>query len=369
MRALVHSNQLVCQVLTSLPRKEWAAARDELCQFSPKNSVALGTIDSALFVLVLDDYCPSDANETAANMLHGTYKMDPNFNQIGTCCNRWYDKLQVIVCANGTAGVNFEHSSIDGHTALRFVSDIMAETIVVFAQSITKLIHGIGHLPHVIDAEVKRAALTLDENGAPWLDVFPKRVSFSFPPRVLDKIYYAETALGDEIVASDTVVLEFAKYGKSLIVSNKLSPDSFVQMTMILAYYRLYGKVVCTYEPVLTKTFYHGRTEAMRSATPEAAEFCRVWCSDAPRGEKLHALRKATEEHSRLVAESARGKGVDRHLFALKCIAHRNNIPTPKFFESHPWKTLNHTVLSTSNCGNPALRLFGFGPVVPDGLG
>ena len=31
--------------------------------------------------------------------------------QIGTCTNRWYDKLQIIVAANGTAGVNFEHSS------------------------------------------------------------------------------------------------------------------------------------------------------------------------------------------------------------------------------------------------------------------
>ena len=44
-------------------------------------------------------------------------------------------------------------------------------------------------------------------------------------------------------------------------------------------------------------------------------------------------------------------------------------MPVPPFFESHPWKTLNHTILSTSNCGNPALRLFGFGPVVQDGFG
>ena len=42
---------------------------------------------------------------------------------------------------------------------------------------------------------------------------------------------------------------------------------------------------------------------------------------------------------------------------------------TPKFFESSGWQALNHTVLSTSNCGNPALRHFGFGPVVPDGFG
>ena len=33
------------------------------------------------------------------------------------------------------------------------------------------------------------------------------------------------------------------------------------------------------------------------------------------------------------------------------------------------WKVVTHNVLSTSNCGNPSLRLFGFGPVVPDGYG
>lgn len=40
--------------------------------------------------------------------------------QVGTCTNRWYDKLQIIVFENGAAGVNFEHTWVDGHTVLRF---------------------------------------------------------------------------------------------------------------------------------------------------------------------------------------------------------------------------------------------------------
>jgi len=51
--------------------------------------------------------------------------------------------------------------------------------------------------------------------------------------------------------------LEFTNFGKNLIVGNKLSPDSVVQMSIILAYYRLYGEIVSSYEPVLTKAFYH----------------------------------------------------------------------------------------------------------------
>ena len=137
-----------------------------------------------------------------------------------------------------------------------------------------------------------------------------------------------------------------------------------------MAYYVLYGKIVCQYEPVMTKHFYHGRTEAMRTTTPKAAAFCECWASRSSTDEeKIEALRAAALEHSRLVKEASAGKGIDRHLFALKCVAERNGIPVPPFFQSDAWTTLNHTVLSTSNCGNPALRLFGFGPVVPDGFG
>jgi carnitine O-acetyltransferase len=195
--------------------------------------------------------------------------------------------------------------------------------------------------------------------------VGPKKITFYLSEPIKRKIYFAETSLGDQILASDTHIMEFKDYGKHFITFNKLSPDSYVQMSMMLAYYRLYGRFVCAYEPVLTKGFYHGRTEAMRPATIEAKRFCEVFCDpSSSTEEKLGALRNATITHSKLVRECAQGKGVDRHLFALKCIAEKNGLPIPEFFRSESWSKLNHTILSTSNCGNPSLALFGFGPVV-----
>ena len=144
--------------------------------------------------------------------------------QTGTCCNRWYDKLQIIVCADGSAGVNFEHSAIDGHTALRFASDIFAETVVEFAQSITKTIYG-EKIPSVIDAKVQRAdssAIDFKGNGGAVCDTCPKMLQFNIPTSVLDKIFFAETALGDEIFSSDTYVLEFKSYGKKFITRSKM---------------------------------------------------------------------------------------------------------------------------------------------------
>jgi carnitine O-acetyltransferase len=41
----------------------------------------------------------------------------------------------------------------------------------------------------------------------------------------------------------------------------------------------------------------------------------------------------------------------------------------PVIFTDPGWATLGTSILSTSNCGNPALRLFGFGPVTADGYG
>jgi carnitine O-acetyltransferase len=88
-------------VLTSLPRSEWSQAREELCQ-NEENHKSLSVLDSALFVLVLDDYKAPNVHAAAANMLHGTNSLvdnDDSFQQVGTCLNRWYDKLQLIVCA------------------------------------------------------------------------------------------------------------------------------------------------------------------------------------------------------------------------------------------------------------------------------
>jgi carnitine O-acetyltransferase len=173
-------------VLTSLGRKQWAKAREEMIAFSPtKNTEGFKIVDSALFVLVLDDYIPKNKHEAAANMLHGSYELSSersetsteevggynNEYQSGSCTNRWYDKLQIIVTADGGAGINFEHSAIDGHTALRFVSDIYADTVISFAQSITKLVNAHdGMIPSVITANIRRAAVTLDNQRRSTLD-------------------------------------------------------------------------------------------------------------------------------------------------------------------------------------------------------
>lgn len=368
-------------VFTSLPRSQWAVIRQEMCDCNEAvNIPTLRMIDSALFIYVLDDYVPTNVHMAASNMLHGmNLRSDHGGDdmqhaplQIGTCLNRWYDKLQLIVCADGTSGLIFEHSTVDGHTALRFAYDVFAETIITFAESIIDLIHGRGTISHVVNAPVERAVVVNSSASGRCLDVRPKKLMFHVSKSIADQIRFAEASICDEIQSTDTYVLEYKQYGKRLIVANNMSPDAFVQMSILLAYYIIYRKVECMYEPALTKQFFHGRTEAIRGTTLQAKDFCQVYHrAESTDAQKLQALRIATSEHSRLTKEAAAGQGVDRLLFALQCIALRTNEGgvLPPFFSSDAWKTFNHTALSTSNCGNPALRLFGFGPVVPNGFG
>lgn len=94
-------------VMTAENRDTWADVRELLIQNHNEN--ALDTIDSALFVVSLDDkadYPPEDPVPIVKNMLHG----DAN-----GLINRWFDKsFTLIVCKDGNAGINFEHSWGDG---------------------------------------------------------------------------------------------------------------------------------------------------------------------------------------------------------------------------------------------------------------
>jgi len=153
-------------------------------------------------------------------------------------------------------------------------------------------------------------------------------------------------------------------------------------MAFQAAYFGMYGRIECTYEPAMTKTFLHGRTEAIRTVRAESVNFVKTFFSEATAEEKITALRRACKRHVELTRECSKGLGQDRHLYALYCLLQReletssdvssNSSSTPalpEIFRDGGWATLNISILSTSNCGNPALRLFGFGPVTPEGYG
>ncbi|KAI0974910.1 Choline/Carnitine o-acyltransferase-domain-containing protein [Xylaria arbuscula] len=408
-------------ILSTENRKIWSGLREVLTREERSNNAdCLGIVDSALFVLCLDYTEPATAAELCQNMLCGTNEVVKGV-QIGTCINRWYDKLQIIVCKNGSAGINFEHTGVDGHTVLRFASDVYTDTILRFARSIN------GQAPSLWKTTSPDPSKR-DPESFGDVNTTPHKLEWDMIPELNVAVRFAETRLADLISQNEFECLDFSGYGKNFITSMGFSPDAFVQMAFQAAYYGLYGRVECTYEPAMTKAYLHGRTEAIRSVTDDTVNFVQTFWADNPAESKVEALRKACEQHVNSTKICAKGEGCDRHLYALFCLwqryvdeqtsqppssdgysspidngstlesavgspsrdsinsdieiqSHRRHDstasnprsrdlhPVPALFADAGWDRLNNTILSTSNCGNPSLRQFGFGPTSGDGFG
>ncbi|KAI0181966.1 choline/Carnitine O-acyltransferase [Hypoxylon sp. FL1284] len=406
-------------ILSTENRKTWSGLRDVLTKEEGSNNAdCLGIVDSALFMLCLDYTEPATAAALCQNMLCGTNQVVKGI-QHGTCINRWYDKLQIIVCKNGSAGINFEHTGVDGHTVLRFASDIYTDTILRFARTIN------GQAPSLWKTASPDPSKR-DPESFGDVTTTPHKLEWDMSPELNIAVRFAETRLADLISQNEFECLDFSGYGKNYITSAGFSPDAFVQMAFQAAYYGLYGRIECTYEPSMTKAYLHGRTEAIRTVSDESVNFVQLFWADGPAEEKIEVLRKACQLHVNSTRECSKGRGCDRHLYALFCVWQRyldaegSRSPSsagysspvengseqdsvagsfgqdstlamtdggrsrqrgdsvnsryadsqvPAIFADNGWDKLNNTILSTSNCGNPSLRQFGFGPTSGGGFG
>ncbi|ODQ77987.1 hypothetical protein BABINDRAFT_40322 [Babjeviella inositovora NRRL Y-12698] len=393
-------------VLTTETRSVWAKLRGSLRE-SEANRVILDKIDRALFVVCLDDVELTELDEISTNMLCGLSVLEKGV-QVGTCTNRWYDKLQLIVTKNAKVGVNFEHTAVDGHTVLRFVGDIYTDSILTFARQIN------GNSPSLWKTESPDPATRTPESFGENVITIPRKLEWQLGSQSAGEISLAlrfgETRLSDLIQQNEFQVLEFKNYGSNTIKKRfACSPDAFIQMAYQATYYALYGKVECTYEPAMTKLFHHGRTEAIRTVSEESNLFVRKFFSgNVSNKDKTTLLQAAAAKHSKTTSACAKGLGADRHLYALYCIWKKYYDPLaspsgereeldlgikesetpmsgsstatiydsadllsrmPLIFADKGWERLNNTIISTSNCGNPALKNFGFGPVSANGFG
>lgn len=377
-----NESKLPFGVFTTESRRIWSNVRDYIYQLKDRtNWKNLKLIDSALFVICLDDVAfddsPEGQTDLTTSMLCGTSKVNLDFKstaaplniQSGTCLNRWYDKLQLIVTMNGKAGMNFEHTGVDGHTVLRLATDIYTDSILSFARGVTTNVLDIfkeNNPPLNVAVE--------NDKSSHNVITIPRKLEWQVDPFLLSSLHFAETKISDLISQYELVTLDFTTYGASQIKKKyKCSPDAFTQQIFQIAYYALYGKFETVYEPAMTKLFQNGRTEAIRSVTLPSKKFVKsIFDRHATDEERKQYLQESCKEHSRLTKECSSGLGQDRHLYALYSIWNemfRDSMPLPGLFQDKAWSVLSTSIISTSNCGNPCLKSFGFGPVTPNGFG
>lgn len=317
--------------LTTENRDVWADARQVLLKADPANKKAIDAIESASFVVCLDDATPVTLEERAHQYWHGDG------------ANRWNDKpLQFIINDNGTSGFLGEHSMMDGtptHRLNDYVNDVIFNNKVDLGGSVRP------NLPK------------------------PEPVKFVITPEVKSEIDRAVKDFKDVIGQHELAVQAYQAYGKGLIKKFKASPDAYVQMIIQLAYHKMHGVNRPTYESAATRRFQLGRTETCRTVSNASVAWCNAMADPAADDQtKISLFRDAINSHIEYISAASDGKGVDRHLFGLKKLLQPGE-EVPALYKDPAYAYSSSWYLSTSQLSSEFFNGYGWSQVIDDGFG
>jgi carnitine O-acetyltransferase len=366
--------------LTTQSFSIWKISRSELNKSNKKN---LELIDNALFIVVLDPNLPDSDQEKTSVIAHGTSELLKGTNmQVGSCTSRWYDKLQLVVTKNSVAGVVWESSSTDGTAILRFISDIYADSILKLAKNIngaeyTLFDDNVGFVS--ADGSIKKPE--------------SERLIITRTPELLNLIRLSETRLADLIHQHEykTLTLKLNTY---LVNKFELSIDSVLQVAFQIANYTLYGSMANTLEPITTRKFRDSRTELIPVQNDHISRLVKLFITNSNSSLKWDLFRECCSVHTKQYRNAMNGKGFERHFNAIISVLGRPHavetlnklnadvpdlepIPDIKKIKnlhipllSNPTiEKLSSPELLISNCGNPALHMFGIPPAADQGFG
>ncbi|XP_017959291.1 carnitine O-palmitoyltransferase 1, liver isoform isoform X1 [Drosophila navojoa] len=337
--------------LTAWNRSKWAETRNTYFSYGT-NHIALRTIESAAFVLSLDDE-PFEFDLKRPELLDSFGKKLLH----GNGYNRWFDKsFTVCVGTNGRVGFNAEHTWSDAAIASHMWENLIID-----------------------DLESDGYDETGNTKGIPeFTPPTPTRLHWDLKACLpqIEEATICATKLCNEV---DLRILVHQEYGKGFMKKCRLSPDAFIQMALQLAYYRDAGRFSLTYEASMTRLFREGRTETVRPCTIESSAWVKAMENPSTTNdERVELLKKACERHQLAYQDAMCGNGIDRHLFCLYVVSKYLEVDSPFLNEvlSEPWR------LSTSQTPHgqtPKMDLKkhpncisaggGFGPVADDGYG
>ena len=222
-------------ILNSDERTNWAKNRNHLIELSADNAKKLKIIESAVMTICLDENEPNDYSEIAQQTLEGDFH------------SRWNDKTSSLISfKNGKFGLVGEHSSYDGTISISF------STFVLMSM--------------------------MEEPEPDWDErpkncIVPEEIKFQLDDHLHGEILrmeqHAASVKGSVVVQCQ----QFDAYGKKFMKAQKIHPDSYVQMALQWAYYKLHKSFAPTYETATMRVFYHGRTETVRSCSIEVKEW------------------------------------------------------------------------------------------------
>lgn len=324
-------------ILTSEHRHTWGQAYNRLLQ-DKINKESVRLIEKGLFTLCLDSPVMTICDEKyssrmAAQILHG----GGTYSNSG---NRWFDKtLQFVVSEDGSWGLLYEQATAE-------------------ALPIATL------LDHILQYCKKP-----DTVRAPLVPLpMPKKLYFYIDRAVKWDLEMAKQNLDILINDLDISCFNFQKFGKEFPKQLKFSPNSFIQVAIQLAYYRVHGEVCAACDIASLRMFRGGRSEYIRSPTNQMLKF--IQASDNPavsKEAKQELLREAVNAYSEITDQALKGQGIDRHLLGLKLQAIEEGLSVPRMFMDTAYGLATHWKLRTGQVPTNTDSVMCFGPLVPDG--
>jgi hypothetical protein len=295
--------------LTTLPRTQCAVLRSDITAIAPENARSLALLDSALFVVCLDETAPTDLKAGLENAFYGAGQ------------NRWFDKpVQLIVTANGQAAINIEHTGFDGYPVMRMTSEVNRKP------------------------QEEAPALTVPVRWEP-----PTRLEWKLTPEIVEEIEQASEAVGRLMAQNQTRVLEFNEFGCDFLQQYALNADAVVQLSIQLAYARLHSNIVGVTESVHTRNFQYGRYENIRTVTSESVELIRAFSEASSQEARYSALNDAIAAHMRRLFDCKKGRNVDYHLLALDSLARYQGVVPEIFLDKAYTQVFKQPVVWTSS--------------------
>lgn len=196
------------------------------------------------------------------------------------------------------------------------------------------------------------------------------KMEFNLTEDLKDLIWQSGLNLDKLDADTDNEVFIFADYGKAFVKSCNCSPDAFLQMSLQLAYFKLYGALCPTYESASTRRFHCGRVDSIRASHPEALAWAKAMLDKSKSKEdKKELFKAAIAKQTKVMKENIFGEGVDVPLLGIRMACDQLGLEE-KLFEDPTFTNANKFKLSTSQVPiNLKHSYMGYGAVVPDGYG
>ena len=285
---------------------------------SGDNRAAVTTIETASFVVCLDDGKPGDASERCNNFFLG----DPS--------NRWSDKtLQFIVCENGISAFIGEHAMLDGMNA----------------RQINR------HITHAIQRHTSSASdqtIALDHHD------LVKELDFSLDLKLKDRIVRIRDQFQSKYSPIEFAHHESEVFGSAFLRRHRCPTKSGYQVVIQLACLLYYGYQPDSWETISMSHFHKGRVDWVQAAQSSMVAFCAAAGENAvPLAEQRTMFFDAVHEFANTMTQVLRGHGFKAHLHALLAMVQEGE-SLPSLFRDKSW--LDTTVSSVKTVKTDCLE-------------